>query len=831
VSASSVQDTLADPLVDPLTDGLVDPLTVQAAGGAVQASDGEPGPTAAPGAAPAPAATAGADGGGGLEPWVDRMHGGLDAIQERWYRLHDEVRHNAGAYAGAINEINGTYRRPIEEQLEELEAGGGPQANQLALYREEWERRFAVILSLQTYRGEAINGAIRVPTLMDGTTQSHQLYMAGRVRAVGEAYERIVRVRRTREEAQAEASALDGNAFLFLRELLIHTGAHTPEFTRTGPDHQVIDSMPPPNAWEALFPDGRQRTVDTSEARAEAAGEDAGVTPERTAVIGNLADLAANIAADWEMYAALPDAPAREAQLIRNTLESDAEVDAFLDLVDARGDYDAFMTAIPRSLRAHLLRVSGRTANVDLLEARRQATAELFEDMASNVGPAFLEGLAGFYRGMGDMFSGLGVDFLGDVMKDAGEGFDGLAGEMDNWLGNTDTELRSTIAHLTGNVEARLFQVAVGGEVGTLHAMVQMGGDAAELMSLAQEIYGAVERGGRWLKNAGDRLWRIRAVAGAALRGLTTLADPTFWEGKTSDQVIGEVLEAVTGELGGLLELPTERDERRRGREGQVDAEQSEQVAIAMALGETGFDERLSAANTRVHEAVGEYEAAAAAIGDWQAGGAIDGQAFERVQQASRNLQQVRAEVEGELTAAADEFNRAREAHLANLQAAVAAGAGGDEENSVQGLFDLLRSLWESIIAVARAALAKLVEVVVQQLHAYATADSPPDAPELGTAAGEAAKAAAEQLWDEIADPITGQIIDWIGDLVGRVSELAEIGAEALLEALWEELGGDVKDWVIDEKLGSVWTGISDEVQRDFEAALGIAAAPETLPG
>ncbi|MCA9564361.1 MAG: hypothetical protein KC561_12775, partial [Myxococcales bacterium] len=523
---------------------------------------------------------------GSLQSWVDDMHSGADHMMALWYQLHDDIRQGGDVWRLAINAINGEVRHPLEQRLAALEASqsGGPLQGELALHRQDWERRFRVILSLQTFRGEVLNGAIRDPSLVGGTTQSHMQCVAGQVRDVCETYERV-RAASTRQEAQQHIRALSGNAYVFTQALLTHTGWGPLAFM-SGNEEAVTQGEPPANAWVAIFDQGDGEAItDLRGARAEAQAEDAGVSAERQAIVSALAQEARSSAANLNALAL----SRRVEQLIRDTLTSDDEVSLFLNQLDAQQCYDEFMTIASDSLSAELRGRTNRGEPVDLLELRRQRIAAFFSESASNLLPAVTETLAGFYRGFGSFFNDLGLDFLGDIMTSAGNSFDDLAAEMDLWLGNEDTDMRSTIAHITGDVEAALFQSAVTGEVSSALPMVMMGVEAAQVVDSSQRILDMLQRGGRWLRNASDRVWRIRRIASRSLSLVVGVFDDSIREGKSAEEIMGPLIADIVMELGGLLETEDATSDRQSGQRSSDDQLQFEHMAVGWAMQETGF--------------------------------------------------------------------------------------------------------------------------------------------------------------------------------------------------------------------------------------------------
>ena len=756
-----------------------------------------------------------------LDAWVTEMTGAVARIQSVWYQLHADLRTDMASIVAANEAINSEARLPVERRLQELEAqaaGDSATANQVALHRADWERRFTAVLNLQTYQGELLNGAIRVPTLVGGSTQSHQTSAFGRIVEVAGAYWAI-RVHYSVAGARTQAQALSGNAFIFLRALLERTGPGSLQCLQSGTGDGVVDRMPPRTAWDALFPEAGESIHLTAEARAEAGGEDAGVSDERRQVVQRLAEMAAGIGNDWRWYAGgSGQIPSSQLTLLRETLETNAERDLFFALLDERGAYDPFMTAIPDTLRDDLLAGSGRTEPVDLEALRNQAMWEALADVGRNFAPATMEIIGGFYRGFGDTLDGIGLGFLGDVMKSAGDSFDDLAAELDRWAGNTDTNLRSTIAHITGAVEARLFQALVEGPMGGVHALVALGGGAADAMSTGQRVMGMMVRAGTWLSDGTDRVWRIRRVASGVLATTVSGLDDLMREGKSADEVVATTLGEIVSQLGGLfVELPTDAD----ARHSEQDGRDGDTALAYMALGESRYEQRVAGANRRLEDAAREYDiAATACAGTDDRGRPLDTPTrVRRLQRAGENLARVQGEVETELAGAGRDLEASYQG-LRQTQQTVAERPSDDGVSEELG--QLMRGLWGKIVEVAQAALTKLVQTLIEELFTYAYAENPGALPNLGRAVGEAVKEVADKSWDETADPIVKQIIDWVGDLVGRASDLAEIGAEALLEALWEKFGGDLKKKIIDEKLQPVWDGIADEVQRELESRTGL---------
>ena len=740
---------------------------------------------------------------------VDALIGELDAarglVEREWFALHHRVR--AGdlfAYRDTHNTLNG-HLLPLEQRYLELMAEGGEHTRRLELAGQAWERFFLANVNLQTFAGEPLSGSLRMPALEGDGVREHLLAMSVRLRRVGEAYHRV-RTTPLRAEAQQVVEEQTGNGRIFLRHLLMDTSA-----SALAVDDD--DSFFATDAWAAVYPQYSQRADVTGTGRAQAEAEDRGVSPDRTGVLEALAD-----ELEAELERVFQTGGRLRASTYLMTLESAEERRAFLAILDVRGVYDEAMTYAGEDLRTQLQEGTGRSDYVDLIEVSDEHMAELFSEMARNAPSAVCETASGFYSGLGGALDDVGLGFLGDVMKDAGASFDDLAGELDNQLGNEDTEWRTRIAHITGNVEAALFQQLVTGQGGTAFTMVQMSSDAANLLSTGEQVMAAMQDFGARLRHATGTLRVLQSMGTGAVQNIIDLWRAAG-DGATSEELLQQGLGQLSGDLAGFLELPAEQQSRERSEQRAQDSTNQADAATLIALDESGLRQTVLDGNAQMGA---DLVAARHAQAAYFANPTPEREAA--LQAACGRVEATRARVRGEIEAGAAAYQAARAEAVDALSSDVSdASEEGLDLRDVRA--GLLR-LWRSIVAIARAALTSLLSQLVQELVAFSQSDDPTDTlPDLGSVVSEAAKSAAEQAWDEVADPVVAFLVDKIGDLVDHVgSELAELGTEAILSAIWAELGGDLKKHVIDDELKPTWEGIAAEIQR----SLGEVPAAET---
>jgi len=272
----------------------------------------------------------------------------LPGVRAAWYAAHEHAAAGdtaPGATAAArlvdvLGELDGQFVDLT------IHAAGTRLEPEIGVLWADFSRRFRIGVGQQTFAGESCYGAIAVPALSGGSVRSHLDAMADELDLIARTLQ-LLRVEGSSTVARSVVERLDGNAFLFARHVLR-------EHMTDADLASGWLSMGLRSAWDSLFSDS-EGSAQTREAGAEAMAQNDGIAPERVAALEALVAYCATLV---QGNSRPTD---RSFQRVRDTLSSDDETVAFMSMLDATGDYDAFLTRAPESLSDWLLSASGRT--------------------------------------------------------------------------------------------------------------------------------------------------------------------------------------------------------------------------------------------------------------------------------------------------------------------------------------------------------------------------------------------------------------------------------------------------------------------------------------